>query len=144
MNLKEYQFKSARTLNEELTREQVLSNMMMGIQGESGEMADIIKKHLYQGHELDKYHIEEEIGDVMFYIANLCNLLNIDLEAAIEGNYNKLLKRYPKGFDVERSINRDTEKIENREEYKARKVEEMRLEGKSERYITDWYNWQDR
>ena len=43
----------------------------------------------------------------MFYIVNLCNLLNLDLETIIEGNYNKLLKRYPEGFSVERSVNRN-------------------------------------
>ena len=144
MNLIEYQEKSMRTLNKDLSREQLLSNMAMGITGEAGEVVDILKKHLYQGHELDIPHIIEELGDVMFYIVNLCNLLDIDLEKTIANNYYKLLERYPEGFDVGRSINRDAEKIEGREEYKDRRVAEMRLEGKSERYITDWYNWQDR
>lgn len=144
MNLIEYQEKSMRTLNKDLSREQLLSNMAMGITGEAGEVVDILKKHLYQGHELDIPHIIEELGDVMFYIVNLCNLLDIDLEKTIANNYYKLLERYPEGFDVGRSINRDAEKIEGREEYKDRRVAEMRLEGKSEGYITDWYNWQDR
>ncbi len=107
MNLTEYQAKSKRTLNTDLTKEQSLSNMIFGIVGETGEVVDILKKHLYQGHELDWFHIREEIGDVMFYIVNLCNLLNTDLEQIIEENYSKLLKRYPEGFSTERSVNRE-------------------------------------
>ena len=107
MNLKEYQIKSMRTLNNELSHEQLISNMIMGIVGETGEVVDIVKKAFYQGHELDMKHIEEETGDVMFYIVNLCNLLNLNLEEVIEKNYNKLLKRYPEGFSEERSVNRE-------------------------------------
>lgn len=62
MNLKEYQAKSIRTLNVELSKEQLLSNMVFGITGEMGEVVDILKKHLYQGHELNEAHLEEEIG----------------------------------------------------------------------------------
>lgn len=106
MNLREYQEKSKRTLNNELTNEQLLSNMVFGITGEMGEVTDILKKYLYQGHYLKKNHVKEEIGDVMFYIVNLCNLLNLDLEEIIESNYYKLMDRYPEGFSVERSVNR--------------------------------------
>ena len=106
MKLKEYQDKSKRTLNKELTTEQTLSNMVLGLIGETGEVADIIKKHLYQGHQLDMDHIKEEIGDVMFYMVNLCNALVLDLETLLEKNYAKLLKRYPEGFNSEQSVNR--------------------------------------
>lgn len=106
MNAKQYQDKSKRTLNEYLNTEQTLSNMALGLIGEIGEVADIIKKHLYQGHQLDMDHIKEEIGDVMFYMANLCNTLDLDLETLLEQNYAKLLKRYPEGFNSEQSVNR--------------------------------------
>ena len=59
MEIKEFQKNSIRTLNMDLTKEQLLSNMVMGIAGESGEVADVIKKHLYQGHDLDVAHIKE-------------------------------------------------------------------------------------
>ena len=107
MHLREYQRKSIRTLNMSLTDRELLSNMIMGIAGEGGEVADIIKKHLYQGHRLDYEALKEEIGDVMFYIANLCNVLDLDLEIIIGENYDKLSKRYPGGFSEERSINRE-------------------------------------
>ncbi|OLS02409.1 nucleoside triphosphate pyrophosphohydrolase family protein [Tissierella creatinophila] len=107
MNLKEYQEKSKRTLNNNLTKYEQVDNMVYGILGESGEVVDILKKSRFQGHVLDKDKLKEEIGDVMFYIANLCNLLDLDLEEIIQQNYNKLLKRYPEGFSTERSVNRE-------------------------------------
>lgn len=106
MELKQYQEKSKRTLNGKLTNKEQISNMLLGIQGETGEIADIFKKHFYQGHDIDFKHLQEEIGDTMFYITNLCNVLGFDLETVIEKNYEKLLTRYPNGFDKNKSINR--------------------------------------
>ena len=110
MSLNDYQVKSKRTLNQELTKEQTVSNMIMCILGETGEVADVIKKHYYQGHDLDIEHIKEEIGDVMFYIVNLCNVLDLDLEALLYQNHTKLMKRYPNGFTEKDSIERDTQR----------------------------------
>ena len=106
MDLKNFQELSVRTMNDNLSYEQKVSNCLMGIQGEAGEIADIFKKHMYQGHGLDIDHVEEEIGDVMFYIVNLATLLKIDMEAAIEKNFEKLLKRFPNGFSAADSIAR--------------------------------------
>lgn len=110
MRLREYQEQSKRTLNRDLDKKDQLTNMVIGIMGESGEVADIIKKSLYQGHKLDRENIAEEIGDIMFYIVNLCNVLDLDLdldlETLIANNYYKLLERYPNGFEVSRSVNR--------------------------------------
>lgn len=107
MNIKEYQEKSTRTLNKKLIKDELLVNMIFGIVGETGEVVDLVKKFRFQGHKLDKEKLTEEIGDVMFYIANLCTLLDVDLEEVLEGNYNKLLKRYPEVFSEERSVNRE-------------------------------------
>ena len=106
MDLNNFQEVSVRTMNDELTFEQKVTNCLMGIQGETGELADIFKKHIYQGHDLDLEHVEEELGDVMFYIVNLATLMGINMEAAIERNFEKLLKRFPNGFSVEDSIAR--------------------------------------
>lgn len=106
MRLREYQEQSKRTLNQSLDKKDQITNMIIGVMGESGEVADIIKKSLYQGHKLDRESIAEEIGDIMFYIVNLCNVLDLDLETLIANNYYKLLERYPNGFEVSRSVNR--------------------------------------
>lgn len=106
MDIKEYQELSIRTINKSLTKEQLISNMVFGINGETGEVTDILKKHLYHGHELDIQHLKEEIGDIMFYMVNLASMYEIDFSEVLQTNIDKLMKRYPDGFDKNRSINR--------------------------------------
>ena len=106
MEIKEYQDKSIRTINKSLTKEQLISNMVFGINGETGEVTDILKKHLFHGHELDIQHLKEEIGDIMFYLVNLASIYEIDFSEILQINIDKLMKRYPDGFDKEKSINR--------------------------------------
>lgn len=107
MEIKEFQEKAVRTLNKNLSKKETLSNMIIGIFGESGEVADIVKKHLYQGHTLDLKHLREELGDVMFYIANLATALKIDMQDVLEENNAKLMARYPEGFSAKRSVGRE-------------------------------------
>lgn len=106
MDIKEFQELSTRTMNEELTFEQKVSNMIFGINGEVGEVTDVLKKHLYHGHTLDVDHLEEEIGDVMFYIVNLATLFDLDMTEVLQINIDKLRKRYKEKFTVEESVNR--------------------------------------
>lgn len=80
MSLSKYQQLSVRTMSKEGSLKDQLLNMVVGIIGEFGEVVDILKKHLFQGHDLNKQDLIEEIGDVMFYIVNLCTLLDIDIE----------------------------------------------------------------
>lgn len=86
------------TRNPELTMEQQASNWALGVTGEAGEVADIIKKHLYHGKPLDKVHLVEEMGDVLYYIQALCNMYSVSLEYVMVKNSEKLKKRYPNGF----------------------------------------------
>ena len=107
MNIRDFQTLSVRTMNKELTKEQQISNMVFGANGELGEVTDILKKYLYQGHRINKQHLAEEIGDTLFYIVNLCTLFNLDIEDILQGNVDKLRNRYPEGFDSTKSINRN-------------------------------------
>lgn len=106
MEIREFQRTSTRTLNKGLSKEQQISNMIFGANGELGEVTDILKKHLYQGHEINKQHLAEEIGDTLFYIVNLCSIYNIDIEDVLQMNVDKLKKRYKNGFSIESSVNR--------------------------------------
>ncbi len=106
MTINEYQSFAMRTLNPELDRKDVLINSVMGLCGESGEAIDIVKKWLAQGHELDKEHLAKELGDVAWYLAEAATALNIPLEEIFEANIEKLKKRYPEGFQAERSVMR--------------------------------------
>ena len=82
-------------------------NVGLGLAGESGEVADAIKKHLYQGHTLDLPHMKEELGDVLWYVALACKCGGFPMADVMRGNIEKLKLRYPDGFSAERSRGRD-------------------------------------
>ena len=88
-----------------------LENGLMGLCGEAGEAMDILKKFLFQGHELDKKHLAKELGDVAWYLAVSADALGISLEDIFQMNIDKLKARYPDGFEVDRSINRAEDDI---------------------------------
>lgn len=84
-----------------------LGNCGLGLTGESGEVADMIKKHLFQGHDLDKRHMANELGDIAWYIAVAAQVIGYDLDTIFQMNIDKLRIRYPDGFNPERSVHRD-------------------------------------
>ena len=107
MTINEYQKLAMTTLNPDLDKKDVLINGVMGLCGEPGEVIDIVKKHLAQGHELDKEKIVKELGDVAWYMAEIATVLDVELEDVFVQNIEKLKKRYPEGFSVEKSVNRE-------------------------------------
>ena len=106
MELNEYQKLAMVTLNPALRKKDVLINGVMGLCGESGEAIDIVKKHLAQGHELDREGLIKELGDIAWYLAETASALDVPLEEVFRRNLDKLKSRYPEGFDPERSIHR--------------------------------------
>lgn len=107
MTINEYQKLAMTTLNPDLNKKDILINGVMGLCGESGEAIDIVKKHLAQGHELDREKLIKELGDVAWYLAETATALDIELEEVFVRNIEKLKKRYPEGFDKEKSIHRE-------------------------------------
>ena len=114
MTVKEYQFLAARTINQALDEKELITNGAMGLCGESGEVIDLVKKWRAQGHELDRVHLTEELGDVAWYLAETATAIGAELEDVLKANIEKLMKRYPEGFAAERSVNR--EEYQNRQE----------------------------
>lgn len=107
MNFKEYQDNMKRTAGStELTNENLCWGAM-GVSGEAGEVTDYLKKVVFHGHELDKEKVAEELGDVLWYVACTAEIIGYDLEQIAEMNISKLKKRYPQGWDAERSKNRE-------------------------------------
>ena len=106
MTINEYQRLAMTTLNPDLSPRDVLINGVMGLCGESGEVIDIVKKHLAQGHELDREKIIKELGDVAWYIAEIAHVLEVPLEDVLQKNIDKLKARYPEGFSTEASKKR--------------------------------------
>lgn len=107
MKINEYQKLAMTTLNPKLDNKEILINGVMGLCGESGEAIDIVKKHLAQGHDLDKEHLAKELGDIAWYLAETATAIGYDLEDIFQMNIDKLKKRYPNGFRVNDSINRN-------------------------------------
>ena len=106
MTVNEYQRLAMTTLNPALDKKDVLINGVMGLCGESGEAIDIVKKWLAQGHELDKEKLAKELGDIAWYLAETATALDLELEDIFQANIDKLKKRYPQGFNSERSVHR--------------------------------------
>ena len=106
MTLNEYQRLAMTTLNPELSQKDILINGVMGLCGEAGEAIDIVKKHLAQGHELDREKLIGELGDIAWYLAETAMALGVDLETVLTRNIDKLKARYPEGFDSARSRDR--------------------------------------
>ena len=106
VTINRYQELAMRTANLNASPKELLMECGLGIAGEAGEVADRIKKSTRQGHEIDREKLLEELGDVAWYIAYGCYLLNADMESVLQCNIDKLRKRYPEGFDAERSVRR--------------------------------------
>jgi len=106
MNADEYQKKALRTASS-MTEKDMILNGVLGLNGEAGEVADHIKKVRFQGHEMNKAHLADELGDILWYIAIMSEGLGFKLSEVMEMNVEKLKKRYPDGFSVEKSVNRD-------------------------------------
>lgn len=96
-----------QTRNNSLSEKDQLINAVMGMSGEVGEVADIVKKHMFQEHELDVDHLVEELGDVLYYITLAMIVLDYNMAEIMFNNMDKLNRRYPDGFDAERSVNRE-------------------------------------
>jgi NTP pyrophosphatase (non-canonical NTP hydrolase) len=101
MTINEYQKEALRTAGKT-----DIVNGVLGLCGESGECADMIKKHLFQGHGLDTEHLAKELGDVAWYLAVSSHAIGYDLETIMQMNVDKLRNRYPDGFDSNLSQHR--------------------------------------
>lgn len=112
MTLNEYQRAALRTatVNEANRLDALgLARDALGVAGEAGEVADLVKKHVGHGHALDADKVKKELGDVLWYVAVLAHRAGFTLETVAEANVAKLRARYPDGFDPERSKNRQGE-----------------------------------
>lgn len=107
LEINEYQQLAMRTSNKILNKDMHLMNGVLGLTGESGEVADIVKKYWMQGHDLDKEHVAKELGDICWYIAETATAIDYSLETIMQMNIEKLRKRYPDGFDSKKSQHRE-------------------------------------
>ena len=105
MTFEEYMVSVRRTANTGLSAKDALTNAALGL-GEAGEAQDIIKKHLFHGHQLDRNALIKELGDQLFYIAWIADQIGSSLDDVAQTNVTKLQRRYEHGFSHVASINR--------------------------------------
>ena len=105
ISFEEYQKLSSRTLPL-LAEKEALVMAVMGLCGESGEASEIVKKHVFHEHDLNRDQLRNELGDVLWYLAAMATVLGVSLEDIASENVAKLKARYPEGWDPERSRNR--------------------------------------
>ena len=106
----DYQRAALRTARvDELSKDELLLNGVMGLCGEAGECIDLVKKARFQGHELVKKDLMLEVSDVLWYAALVSYALDLPLSDVMQANIDKLKDRYPEKFDKARSIHREAE-----------------------------------
>lgn len=106
MRLNEYQKLAARTINENLSVEEKIAHALHGMVGEIGEVHSIYQKEL-QGHSVSKEELMGELGDLEWFISEYCTAMGWTLEEVCQYNIEKLMRRYPDGFEEYRSIHRE-------------------------------------
>jgi NTP pyrophosphatase (non-canonical NTP hydrolase) len=95
VTLDEYQKSAARTLNPRLDNNEKLLDAAAGIAEEAGEVLAHVRKHLYQGRELNRDRLAEELGDVLWCVAAVASMCDLDLSSIAEKNQQKLVVRHP-------------------------------------------------
>ena len=104
MNADDYQTEAARTLISEPDHpftgtEQMLMWCALGLGGETGEVLDHLKKGICHQHGIDRNKLTEELGDLLWYVAAICELADIPLGLVMARNIAKLERRYPNGYN---------------------------------------------
>lgn len=107
MTPNEYQALALRTWVPKATPFMSMSVLALGLTGESGEVADHIKKVIGHGHKMEYGKVLDELGDILWYLTVMAAFCGYTLEDVMSNNILKLKKRYPEGFSMERSINRE-------------------------------------
>ncbi len=106
LSLDEYQHLAARSAGAGGDGQRRLMVAALGLAGEAGEFANLVKKLTAHGHDISPAELADELGDVLWYLAEAASASGLSLGDIASENVDKLRKRYPDGFDQDRSINR--------------------------------------
>lgn len=109
MTLQEYKIEAKRTCPSLDKNSDDIIHMSLGMQTECAEIADVFKKKLAYNKDIDWVNVKEEVGDLMWYIVNLCTFNEWNLEDILDTNIAKLRVRFPDKFTTENAITRNLE-----------------------------------
>lgn len=116
MNSKDYQKLAVRTESNDMKRVADrlsdprvvrLLHAEIGLSTESGEFSDQLKRHIFYGRDLDTTNLEEEAGDLLWYLAIALDEIGSSFEHVMAMNIAKLRARYPKQFSEVEAENRN-------------------------------------
>lgn len=105
MTFEEYQYEARRTQNKELPLWAMREHALFGLCSEVGEIQGIFQK-IHQGHTMDEAALRLEVGDVLWFVSELCDVHGWNMGEVAKANIEKLRNRYPEKFTPEQSINR--------------------------------------
>lgn len=86
-----------------------MEHAIYGTVTEAGELMSDLKKSKIYGKEVDRAHLIDEMGDVMWYLALLADELGVTFEEVWEKNIAKLRVRFPEKFEAQLALERDKE-----------------------------------
>lgn len=101
MNFNDYQKRALTTVISEGNEFNDLLHWVLGINGESGEIAEKVKKIIRdksgQVSNEDKHELGREIGDVLWYLAVFAHHLGFEFDDIADANLKKLADRQKRG-----------------------------------------------
>lgn len=83
MHFSEYQDRAKRTAGEHTAQLEAIQNWTLGLAGEAGEFSNLVKKAIYHNHGFNYGEMVSELGDVLWYLSQLCTALGIKLELSL-------------------------------------------------------------
>lgn len=111
MEASTYQMQAARTLlaapdGDYSDQDIMLVWSAIGLSGEAGEVADLVKKGVFHRHGVDRDKLVKELGDVLWYVAGLCTTMGLNMSDVMAQNIDKLKVRYKDGYSSQASMER--------------------------------------
>lgn len=111
MKISEYEKLAMSVIDKDLSNIDMLINGVMGINDESDEAIEIIKKHIGHNHKLDKESLTKQLSQIAWYLAETATALGYSLEDIFKMNIDELKDKYPDCFSDEKLIGKKEENI---------------------------------
>lgn len=89
----------------------MLMHGLIGVTGEVGELASAVEKYVWYNQHFDRNNVVKELGDVLWYVAEMCDAVDIDMEQVMETVINKLRTRYPDKYSDERALEENRDRV---------------------------------
>lgn len=105
MTFDDYQYEARRTQRKDLPVYAQREHALYGLASEVGEVLGLHQK-VHQGHTMDDTELRLEVGDVLWFIAELCDVYGWNMSDIAAANIQKLRNRYKDKFTVSESLNR--------------------------------------